>query len=403
MEMIVRWVGFAVGLALILITWRSIITTIILPRFDKSLVTFATWQVVRSTFLFVADRQSTYERKDRVLALLGPVALLAALVSWMALFLLGYALMFWPLVDGTLGDCVRLAGSSFFTLGLADAPQSGPTILEFATAATGMIIVALQVGYLPTIYSAYNRRETLVTALSSRVGAPPWGPELLARHQLVQGMATLPALFAAWEIWAADIRETHASYPWLMNFRSPDAIESWVVSLLAVLDAAALYLAVAPDRAPPEARQCLRSGYVALRLLARISGAPVNEDPLPDDPIDLSFESFVRGVEHMRAAGVPIEQSLEAAWRDYRGWRVNYEAATYVIADFIVASPAPWAGRRCFMTSEEVFDVLKVRPRHRTPDDPEGRTGIGASTLRELGGDTGGSGSDRRARRNHRG
>ncbi|NTW00092.1 MAG: hypothetical protein HGA19_02165 [Oscillochloris sp.] len=382
--MIMRWIGLAVGLALILITWRSIITTIILPRFNKSFITFATWHAVRSVFLCVADRQSTYEHKDRILALLGPVALLATLVSWMSMFLLGYGLMFWPLIDGSFSDCLRLAGSSFFTLGLADAPQSGPTILEFTAAATGMIIVALQIGYLPTIYSAYNRRETLVTALSSRAGVPPWGPELLARHQLVQGMATLPALFAAWEIWAADIRESHASYPWLMSFRSPDALESWVMSLLAVLDAAALYLAVAPSQAPPEARQCLRSGYVTLRLLARISGTRVNEDPRPDDPIELSFAAFMRGIEHMRAAGVPMEQPAEDAWRDYHGWRVNYEAAIYVIADFIVAAPAPWAGQRRFMTSEEAFDVLTTRPRHRTPDDPEGLTGIGASTLREL-------------------
>jgi hypothetical protein len=332
----------------------------------------------------VANRQSAYLQKDRILALLGPVAMLATLVSWMAMFLLGYSLMFWPIVGGTLNDCLRLAGSSFFTLGLADVPQSGATILEFTAAATGMIVVALQIGYLPTIYSAYNRRETLVTALSSRAGVPAWGPEILARHQLVEGLSTLPMLFAAWETWASDIRESHASYPWLMSFRSPDPHESWVVSLQAVLDAAALYLAVAPSQAPPEARQCLRSGYVALRLLVKVTGYRVNEDPLPSDPIDLSFAAFVRGVEHMRAAGVPIEQSLDVAWQDYHGWRVNYEAAASVLADFIVAAPAPWTGRRSFTTSEESFDVLTTRPRHRTPSDPEGMSGIGASTLREL-------------------
>lgn len=396
---IVRWAGFVLGLALILIAWRSIIGTIILPRFSKSLITFASWKAARWVFWRVADRQPTYARKDRVLALLGPVAVLVTLVSWMLLFLLGYALMFWPFVSGPFGDCIRLAGSSFFTLGVADAPQSGPSSLEFTAAATGMIIVALQVGYLPTIYSAYNRRETLVTALSSRAGAPPWGPELLARHQLVAGMSTLPALFAAWETWAADIRESHASYPWLISFRSPDPFESWPVSLLAVLDAAALYLAVAPGQAPPEARQCLRSGYVTLRLLARISGTPVNDDPLPNDPIDLPFESFARGVEHMRAAGVPIERPAEEAWRDFRGWRVNYEAAAYAIADTIVAAPAPWSGRRRFMSGEEVFDVLKTRPRHRTPDDPEGLDGIGVSTLRELKHDSAVSHNGRRSRR----
>jgi hypothetical protein len=384
MELSVRWIGFALGLALIVSTWRSIIGTIILPRFNRSFIAFATWRVVRASFLLVVKLQSGYTRKDRVLALLGPVAMLATLVSWMALFLLGYALMFWPLVDGPFSACLRLAGSSFFTLGLADAPQSGTTALEFTAAATGMIVVALEIGYLPTIYSAYNRRETLVAALSSRAGVPAWGPEIIARHQLVEGLGTLPALFAAWETWAADIRESHASYPWLMSFRSPDAHESWVVSLLAVLDAAALYLAVAPSLAPPEARQCLRSGYVSLRMLARVTGHPVSDDPLPGDTIDLTFAAFTRGVEHMRAAGVPIEQPLEDAWRDYHGWRVNYEAAAVALADFIVAPPAPWTGRRSFTSSEETFNVLATRPRHRTPSDPDGLAGIGASTLREL-------------------
>ncbi|MEI8308362.1 MAG: hypothetical protein WCF99_14990 [Chloroflexales bacterium] len=384
MELFVRWTGFALGLTLTVGTWRSIIGTIILPRFNRSFIAFATLSVVRTTFLFIANRQSEYVKKDRVLALLGPFVMLATLVSWMTMFLIGYALMFWPVVGCTPGECLRLAGSSFTTLGLADEPQEGATILEFTAAATGMIVVALEIGYLPTIYSAYNRRETLVTALSSRAGVPAWGPEILARHQLIQGMTTLPTLFAAWENWAADIHESHASYPWLMSFRSPDPHESWVVSLQAVLDAAALYLAVAPSQAPPEARQCLRSGYVALRHLARITGHPVNEDPLPTDAVDLSFEAFVRGVEHMRVANVPIEQPIEIAWRDYCGWRVNYEAAAAALATFIVAPPAPWTGRRSFTTSEDRFDVLATRPRHRTPSDPEGLAGIGDSARREL-------------------
>ncbi len=380
MELFLRWIGFALGFILIIGTWRSMIGTIILPRFNRSFIAFATLGVVRTIFLFITNRQAEYVKKDRILALLGPFVMLATLVSWMTMFLMGYALMLWPLVGGTFGDCLRLAGSSFTTLGLADDPHGGATLLEFTAAATGMIVVALEIGYLPTIYSAYNRRETLVTALSSRAGVPAWGPEILARHQLIQGMTTLPALFAAWENWAADIHESHASYPWLMIFRSPDPHESWVVSLQAILDAAALYLSVAPNHAPPEARQCLRSGYVAMRHLARISGHPVNEDPLPTDALDLSFEAFVHGVEHMRAANVPIEQPIDIAWRDYRGWRVNYEAAAAALANFTVAPPAPWTGRRSFTTNDARFDVLATRPRHRTPSDPEGLRGTGNST-----------------------
>ena len=367
-----RWVGFAGGLLLVLTTWRSIIDTIILPRSISSLITFATWIAVRTAFMAVADRQPRYERKDRALALLGPVSLLAALIAWMLLFLVGYALLFWPLVDGDAGLALRLAGSSFFTLGVAASPAGGPTALEFLAAATGMIVVALQIGYLPTLYGAYNRRETLVTALSTRAGAPAWGPEILARHQLARGTATLPAFFAAWETWASDIAESHASYPWLMSFRSPDPLHSWVVSLLGVLDAAALYVSLSPDAAPPEARQCLRAGFEAMRSLARITGATIEADPRPDAPLDLRYEWFARGVEQMATVGFPIERTAEQAWPDFQGWRVNYEAAAYALADYVVAVPAPWSGKRSHMTRQEAFDVLSNRPRHRTPRDPEG-------------------------------
>jgi len=367
-----RWIGFACGLLLVLATWRSIIDTIILPRSITSLISFAAWIVVRTAFMMVVNRESRYERKDRSLALLGPVSLLAALVAWMLLFLMGYTLMFWPLIDGDLGTALRLAGSSFFTLGVASSPAGGPTALEFLAAATGMIVVALQIGYLPTLYGAYNRRETLVTALSTRVGAPAWGPEILARHQLARGIPTLPAFFASWEIWASDIAESHASYPWLMFFRSPDPLHSWVVSLLAVLDAAALYVSLSPDAAPPEARQCLRAGFEGMRSLARIVGASIEEDPRPDAPLDLRYEWFARGVEQMAAVGFPMERTPEQAWPDFQGWRVNYEAAAYALADYVVAVPAPWSGKRSHMTRQEALDVLSNRPRHRTPSDPEG-------------------------------
>ncbi len=369
---VVHWIGFAIGLVTVIATWQSIINTIILPRLTTSSITYVTWKAVHKLFLFAADQQPRYESKDRLLALLGPVALLAGLVSWMFLLLIGFALMFWPLIAGDFGTALRIAGSSFFTLGVFSSPAGSPVMLEFIAAASGMIVVALQIGYLPTIYSAYNRRETLITALSARAGKPAWGPEILARHQLSHAAATLPALFASWETWAADITESHVSYPWLTVFRSPDPLQSWVVSQLAILDAAALYVSLSPDHAPPEAYQCLRVGFDGLRTIAKVSGTTINEDPRPDDPLVLTYEGFVRGVEHIRESGFPIERTPEEAWPHFRGWRVNYEEAAHFLANYVIAVPAPWSGKRRNMTKQQAYDIFANRPRHRTPNDPEG-------------------------------
>jgi len=246
-------------------------------------------------------------------------------------------------------------------------------VLEFLASATGLIVVALQIGYLPTLYGAYNRREILVTALDSRAGAPAWGPEILARHHLSEATASLPAMYAAWETLSADIAESHSSYPWLMGMRSPSPLNCWVISLLAVLDSAALYISLCPATVPTEARQCLRMGFVALRALARAMGIDVKDDPRPDDPIELTFEQFTKGVEHMRRAGFPLERSAEDAWPDFHGWRVNYESAAYHLADRLSAVPAAWSGKRKHMSKRDYVDVLARRPRHRTPTDPEGK------------------------------
>ncbi len=365
------WAGFALGLLLVLATAKSIVNSVILPRPISSRITARSWLLTRGFFMAVADRLRRYERKDRLLAYLAPVALLVTLLTWLLLLMLGYALLFWPLL-GDLGAALQLSGSSIFTLGITSSARPGPIALEFAAAASGLIVIALQIGYLPTIYGAYNRRETLVSALNSRAGAPAWGPEILARHQLSQASETLPALYSAWETLAADIRESHASYPWLMGMRSPSYLNCWVISLLAVLDSAALYITLCPARAPAEARQCLRMGFLALRAIARVFSIPVNDDPHPDDPIALTFEQFAFGVEHLRLASFPLERTAEEAWADFKGWRVNYEAAACGIADEIVAVPAPWSGTRRRMSRQDVFDVLTARPRHRTPDDPEG-------------------------------
>lgn len=372
METLLKLVSFIIGGAIVLSATSSLISTIVVPRVARSRISFFSWQVVQKTFMKVVERVPRYEDKDRVLAFLGPVSLLAVLAVWIVLYLFGYALMFWALIDGSLGDALRLSGSSIFTLGIASSGQAGPTVLEFLSAATGLIVVALQIGYLPTIYSAYNRRETLVTMLESRAGTPAWGPELLARHQFSRGLNTLPALYSAWDAWAADIGESHASYPWLMAFRSPYPLRSWIIGLLAVLDAAAMHLALAPETAPSEARYLLRMGFTALRAVARVTGQAYDEDPRPDAPLQLTFEEFAFGVELVRRSGFPIERNAEEAWADFRGWRVNYESISYGLAAYFVAVPAPWSGRRLHMTEMAAAEVLAKRPRHRSPNDPEG-------------------------------
>jgi hypothetical protein len=191
-----------------------------------------------------------------------------------------------------------------FTLGFAEPSGAVPSVIVFLAAATGLVIVTLQIAYLPTLYSAFNRRETEVALLNARAGVPSWGPELLARthYALGSGMSTLgtmPDLYAQWERWAADIAESHTTYLPLVRFRSPGPLSSWVTGLLAVLDSAALFLALSPGAAPVvPARLCLRGGFLCFNRIARAMGIQVPEQP------DRGVAGLRRLADQLRAGGL---------------------------------------------------------------------------------------------------
>ena len=356
------------GLLVVLLTARSVVKTLVLPRESTSrLAAFVGRKLTRGAFLAVARRLKTYEAKDKALAGAPPTALLAVLLAWLILFVFGYGLILWALQDVSLAEALRQSGSSTLTLGFATSAVAQGTVVEFAAATTGLVTVALQIAYLPVIYQAFNRRETLVTMLQSRAGAPAWGPEILARHQLVGIVDNLRRFYDDWERWAADVAESHATHPVLIWFRSPHHLRSWVVGLMAVLDSAALHHSLCPSTSPSEARLCIRMGFTCFRDLADAMGIAYDPDPFPDDPIDLTFEEFRGGVDRLAGVGFPMEVTPEEAWLQFRGWRVNYERIAYRLADIVVATPAPWSGERSFL---EGITIAPQRPADRRPEDP---------------------------------
>jgi hypothetical protein len=282
----------------------------------------------------------------------------AQLADWLGIFLAGYTLILWPAQGRSITSALTDAGSSIFTLGFAEPPGTSPAVIVFLAAATGMVVVALQVGYLPTLYGAFNRRETDVALMVSRAGVPSFGPELLARtfYALGTGVSTidtLPELYQQWERWAADVAESHTTYLPLVRFRSPQPYSSWVISLLAMLDSAALILALSPDEAPTvPARLFLRGGFTCLTRVARAMGMVIVEEADPETGITLTYEEFLDGINRMQQVEFPIGRDPADAWPDFVGWRVNYERAAYWIAAEIDAVPAPWSGpRRHAMTT----------------------------------------------------
>ena len=315
------------------------------------------------------QRQSAYRRRDRMVATQAAAILVAQLATWLIVAYAGFALLLWPFAARGVVSAFTDAGSSLFTLGFAVPAGTAPAVIVFLAAAVGLVILTLQIAYLPTLYAAFNRRETQVALLNSRGGFPSWGPELLARTHYALGsgtstLDTMPELYAQWERWAADVGESHTTYLPLVRFRSPAALSSWVTALLAVLDSAALFLALSPKAAPEvPARLCLRTGFLCFNRIARAMGFDIADEADAEAGISLTYGEFLEAVNRMREVDFPIEREPAQAWPEFVGWRVNYERAAYAIAAAVYAVPAKWSGPRRYASAE----IPPVRPGRGRP------------------------------------
>jgi len=354
------------GAAGVLGVTADVARALVVPRSGSSHISAAVSYLVDGLFQIFCRPCTSYERRDAVLALQAPVLLLARLLTWVAGYEAGFSLLLWPSVRSFPGAAEEVA-SSMFTLGFVYTRSGVPTAVDVVAAATGIGLLSLQVAYLPTLYSAFNRRETEVTLLGARAGYPPWGPELLARTRYGGAAWTddLPELYSTWERWAADVAESHSNYSVLVWFRSPKPLTSWVVALLAVMDSAAMLLALAPSRERKEARLALRAGFSAMYQVALPLGLVQEPEPDPDPngEVQLSFEEFAAAVARLEEVGFPLERAAAEAWAHFKGWRVNYEAVAYALAKATDAVPAPWSGPRRWPAGT----VMPRRPPSRLP------------------------------------
>jgi hypothetical protein len=254
--------------------------------------------------------------------------------------------MYWALGAPSWFEAFRLSGSSLLTLGIASIDELPFIILEFTEVTIGLVLVALLIAYLPTMYAAFQRREAAVALLEVRAGSPPSAVEMLLRYQRIHGLDRLNEQWKTWEAWFVDLQESHTSLAALVFFRSPQPDHSWVTAAGAVLDAAALTRSVLDVPRDVQADLCLRAGYLALRYIADFFRVSYDPDPRPDDPISITRQEFEAACQQLASQGLPLNPDRDQAWRDFAGWRVNYDRVLLALARLTMAPSAPWSSDR---------------------------------------------------------
>ena len=415
---------FIIGLFLALTMFISMMRTVIVPRPLKSSFTGLVMLAVYGTSRGLAAMRSTYRGRDKVMAWTGPVMIMSILLSWLIGFLFAYAMLIYGISGMPFGPALRQSGSSLLTLGFAGGIGSEQTGIDFIAATTGPILIAMMVGYLPTIFQTYLSREVLVTMFSTSAGEPSWGPEYLARSSMAGTLNEVDTYFRQWSEWAATLRLTHLTYPTLIYIRGSRAHQHYVTSLLAAMDAAALHVAVSNAQENATAYRLLLQGSQTFEVLFLAAGPhkftkriPLLSDYLPgktstsqaaldipawnnnrrsvhaaaakDAALDLTAsqarqlgldqtrvstltrEQFDHAIAMLKEAHLPMARSDDEAWQMFSEIRKQYEYPAYGLADKLDAVPAPWSGPRFKKTPVEFpTSVVELRATITDPQPP---------------------------------
>lgn len=377
-DIILRFAVAIAGIALIAYTILTTIRVFVLPRGENAWLAQQIFRFVYQFFLLLAYKKKSYIERDGVLAMFAPVVLLVQPVIYLVLFTIGYAAIYWtldsrPLSLFTLEEAFFLSGSSLLTLGFAPVDAHNLLLqgIAFSEAALGMIFVALLIAYMPTIYSAFSQRESQVALLEVRAGSPPDGVTMITRVFRNSGNhEALDPIWERWELWFAQIEESHTSLIALVFFRSPMPDRHWVTAAGAVLDAAALLDSTVDVPRSVASVLCIRAGYVSLRRIADFFGfIPYNPNPAPDEPISIDQDEFDDAYDALKAAGVPVKADREQAWRDFAGWRVNYDRVLLGLARLTSAPYAIWSSDRSLPDMKHIpglqpTEGFEYRPRY---------------------------------------
>jgi hypothetical protein len=333
---------FCIGLYCVGFTVNSAIRTFVLPRADNTRLTYWTFKTVWKIYRLRLRSNYEYHERHRLLALFTPLTLALLPTIWIAIVVFGYGLMFWSIGVSDVFQAFSLSGSSALTLGFTPVDNLPQTILAFSEAAIGVGLIALSIAYLPTMYTAFSRREALVSKMSLRFGTPPSGVGLIMRMQNVNRLDLFEDMWQRFEDWFVDMEETHTSLAPLNFFRSSQPYQSWLTTAGTILDGTALFLAAIDFPATAQAPICMRAGYIALRHIGDFFGIQYELKPTFNDPISISRAQFDHALTQLQASNVPLKSDHDQAWRDFRGWRVNYDTVLRELVKVIGVPPAPW-------------------------------------------------------------
>ena len=339
------------GLALMAVIVQDAFEVMLLPR-----RVIRRWRLVRAFFRTTWTAWASIGRalpagpgRERFLSIYGPLSMALLFSLWAAGLILAFALVQWALQfqgghGPDFGQQVYFSGVTFFTLGYGDVLPHGDWSRTAAVveAGAGFGLIAVVIGYLPVLYQLFSRREAHVIQLDARAGSPPSASVMLRRHAESQGLDHVDELLRTWEVWGAELRESHLSYPMLAYYRSQHDDQSWLAALAAIMDSCALILIGVEDIKPLQARMTFSMARQVVMELVRSLDLPASR---PQASQRLAPGDYAEMLEGFSKAGLtwnggPQGEDVLAAVR------ATYEPQLQALAHFLLIDLPGWSAGR---------------------------------------------------------
>lgn len=359
--MVIDVLSISAGLIIVVLTLGDIFQVVVVPRATgrRYRISFYLWRQMWWLWPPLAWRlyPENDDGREEFLAVFAPLMLILLLGVWVALLILGFALVLWGLRAGvtpahpSFGVLLYFAGTSLLTIGFGDVVgrTGGPRLVSLLAGLAGLSLLSITTAYLFAIFGSFQRRETFVVTVAARAGAPPSGVNLLAIAGYSMTREDLPRLMIDAQRWCAQVMESHLAYPVLAYFRSSHDDQSWIGTLGTLLDAATLLMTTVDGTKDGQARIMYNVGRHATRDLAVYFRVGTD-----DQTVGIERSEFEKACDRLVAAGYALKDR-EEAWTRFSNLRATYAPHLNVLAGFFQIPPIAWIGDR---------STIKLSPHH---------------------------------------
>ena len=367
LEFSLRLASLFAGLWLLATAIAAAVGVMLVPRPSGGFLARILAKGMHTVFHACASRLKTYETLDRLLAVQGPSTVLIFLAVFLGVFICAFALIFYGITGLTFSEAMYQAGSGMTTLGITATLGPWGLVVVFAAAFMGSTVISVFIGYLLTLYSAYATRETTMSELALICGEPAWGPEFLVRLKLIQGSVDATSTETL-ITWICSLRVTHYIYSILNHFRSPIPTRHWVITLLSVLDAAAIRLAALGTEPDLRLVRLIAEGADTLHMLRLSEMARTNarvdthgmstwrieseilhhksDSSVPEQDPGITRAEWDWAMAFLSDNGISLREEQDLSWKIFCRLRSHYYEPAYFLAETLFAVHAPWSGPR---------------------------------------------------------